>query len=84
MSYGILFNRNKGNIVRTLSGMSSMLKMYGMYNTSATRDYVVVNAESGVIEAYYEGRKNDLPKICKDMEGRHIDEIAEGLLEALA
>lgn len=83
--YGVLFNRKNGKIVKTLvdDHGSALLKMFAMNNVSATRDYVVFNAESGVIVGYFEGKKNDLPNICHDMEGKHIQDLCEGLLESL-
>ena len=84
MNYGVLFNRKSGKIVRTLTHEhgTAFLKMYAMGNVSASRDYVVFGSD-GIIVGYYEGKKNDMPTICHDMEGKHIDEIAQGLLEAL-
>lgn len=84
--YGILFQRNSGKIVKTLvdENGSAFLKMFALQgNVSATRDYVVFNATSGEIVGYYEGKKNDMPTICRDMEGKNIEEICEGLLKAL-
>lgn len=83
--YGVLFNRKNGKIVKTLSCVSSaMLKMYGLQgNVSATRDYLVINGTTGEIIFYCEGRKNDMPKRCGGMEGKNINEICAGLLEAL-
>lgn len=84
--YGVLFNRNKGTIVKTLvdNNGSAFLKMFALQgNVSATRDYVVFNAESGEIVGYYEGKKNDMPTICRDMEGMNIEDICKGLLEIL-
>lgn len=72
--YGILFTRSTGKPVRTLEGYVTMLKMYGMNNVSATRDYVVVG-EDNLIYAYMEGRKDSMPHICKDMEGRNAKDI---------
>lgn len=83
--YGVLFNRKSGKIVKTIecNGIG-LLKLYGMQgNVSASRDYVVFCAEDGIIKFYCEGRKNDFPNICIDMEGMNIEEICEGLLEAL-
>lgn len=83
--YGVLFNRKSGKIVKTLVDEhgSAFLKMFAMNNVSATRDYVVFNAESGEIVGYYEGKKGDMPTIHKDMEGMNIEDIAKGLLEDL-
>lgn len=83
--YGVLFNRKSGKIVKVISGFSSaLLKLYGIQgNVSATRDYVVFNNETGEIVFYCEGKKNDMPTICKDMEGKNIDDLCTSLREAL-
>ena len=84
--YGVLFNRKSGNIVKSLEAYSSaMLKLFGMNNrnVSATRDFVVFDSVTGEIVFYCEGKKNDFPNICRDMEGRNINEICEGLLDAM-
>lgn len=85
MYYGVLFNRKSGKIIKALSGFSSaLLKLYGIQgNVSATRDYTVFNNETGEIVFYCEGKKNDMPTICKDMEGKNIDDLCAGLREAL-
>jgi uncharacterized protein YxjI len=82
--YGILFNRNKGNIVKTLEGYSSgMMQLWALQgNVSATRDFVIFD-EDGEIQFYCEGKKNDMPTVHRDMKGLHIDSICEGLLEAM-
>lgn len=72
--YGILFTRSTGKIVKALDGNVSMLKFYGMNNTSASRDYVVVG-EDNIIYAYMEGRKGTLPHICNDMVGKNAKDI---------
>ena len=84
--YGVLFNRKTGNIVKSLEAYpSAMLKLFGMNNrnVSATRDFVVFDSVTGEIVFYCEGKKNDFPNICRDMEGRNINEICEGLLDAM-
>ena len=83
--YGVLFNRKNGKIIKTLSGVSSaLLKLFAMQgNVSSTRDYVVFSSKTGEITFYCEGNKNNFPTIYRDMEGRNIEEICAGLLEAL-
>lgn len=83
--YGVLFNRKSGKVVKTLVDEygSALLKMFAMNNVSPSRDFVVFNAYSGEIVAYFEGKKNDLPNICKDMRGMNIEDICKGLLEEL-
>lgn len=83
--YGVLFNRKSGSIVKTLVDEhgSAFLKMFAMGNVSASRDYVVFDAEDGTIVGYYEGKKNDMPTIYRDMEGMNIEDICKGLLETL-
>ena len=84
--YGVLFNRKSGKIVQTIEqGMGdAFLRMFALQGkVSKTRDYVVFGAEDGIITYYAEGKANDMPTRCEDMEGKHIDTIAEGLLEGL-
>lgn len=83
--YGILFQRESGKIVKCIEAYSSaMLSMYALQgNVSATRDYVVFNGTTGDISFYCEGKKNDFPNICRDMEGKNIDELCAGLREAI-
>lgn len=73
-SVGILFNRKNGKVVKTLTGHSSLLKLFAMNNVSATRDYVVFNAD-GICEGYFEGKKNDMPTICNDMVGKKAEDF---------
>lgn len=73
-SVGILFNRKSGKIVKTLTGHTSLLKLFAMNNVSATRDYVVFSAD-GVCRGYFEGKKNDIPTICNDMIGKKTEEF---------
>ena len=48
--------------------------MFAMGNVSSSRDYIVFN-EEGVVVGYYEGKKNDMPTICHDMEGKRVEEF---------
>ena len=50
---------------------------------TSTRDYVVFDSVTGIISFYCEGKKNDFPTICDDMVGKNIDELCEGLREAM-
>lgn len=74
--YGVLFNRKSGKIVTTLVDQfgSAFLKMYALGNVSASRDYIVFS-EEGIVVGYYEGKKNDMPTICRDMEGKRVEEF---------
>lgn len=83
--YGVLFNRKSGRIVKSLEGFSSaFLKLFALQgNVSATRDYVVFNSRTGKIVFYCEGKKDDSPTICRDMEDKNIEELCAGLLDAM-
>lgn len=74
--YGVLFNRKSGRVVKVLVDEhgSAFLKMFALGNVSASRDYIVFNAD-GVVVGYYEGKKNDMPTICHDMEGKRVEEF---------
>ena len=84
MNYGVLFNRKTGKIFKVMSGyMSSMMRMWALNgNVSSTRDFVIFD-EDGVINFYCEGRKDDMPEVQKDVNGRNIEEFCKGLLEAV-
>lgn len=73
---GILFTRKSGKIVKVLEDLhgSAFLKMYAMGNVSPSRDFIVFNME-GVVVGYFEGKKGDLPTICRDMEGKRVEEF---------
>lgn len=73
---GVLFNRKSGKIVKVLEDRngSAFLKMFAMGNVSASRDYIVFNMD-GIVVGYYEGKKGDLPTICRDMEGRKVEDF---------
>ena len=74
--YGVLFNRKSGKVVKILVEQfgSVFLKMYALGNVSASRDFIVFS-EEGIVVGYYEGKKNDMPTICRDMEGKRVEEF---------
>ena len=74
--FGVLFNRKSGKIVKVLEDKfgSAFLKMFALGNVSASRDYIVFN-ENGIVTDYFEGKKNDMPTICKDMVGKRVEEF---------
>lgn len=74
--YGVLFNRKSGKVVKTLVDEfgSALLKMFALGNVSASRDFIVFS-EDGIVVGYYEGKKNDMPTICRDMEGKRVEEF---------
>lgn len=73
---GVLFNRKSGKIVKVLEDKngSAFLKMFAMGNVSASRDYIIFNMD-GIVVGYFEGKKNDMPTICHDMEGKRVEEF---------
>lgn len=74
--FGVLFNRKSGKVVKVLEDKfgSAFLKMFALGNVSATRDFIVFS-EEGIVAGYYEGKKNDMPTICHDMEGKRVEEF---------
>lgn len=77
MNYGILFNRNSGKVVKMLESEHSiaLLQLFALQgNVSATRDYIVIDKD-GICRGYYEGKKNDMPTICRDMEGKPCEDF---------
>lgn len=75
-NYGVLFTRKSGKVVKVLEDKngSALLKLYAMNNVSSSRDFIVFG-EDGIVVGYFEGKKNDLPNICRDMEGKRVEEF---------
>ena len=71
---GLLFNRKSGQVVKAIEGSVALLKMFAMNNVSTSRDYIIID-EAGYCQGYFEGRKNDMPKICKDMVGKRAEDF---------
>ena len=82
--YGILFTRKSGKVVKILEhGFGdALLKMFAMNNVSSSRDYIVFNSDE-IVTGYYEGKKNDLPNICTDMVGNHVEEFGFSMKDLL-
>ena len=83
--YGILFNKNSGKIIQTLEHCCgyALMSMYALQHTTKTRDFVIFD-ETGKIAKYYEGKGNgECPQQWKEIEGKHIDNLCKGLLEAV-
>ena len=78
----VRFNRKSGKIDTTLEGIGKgMLQLWGLQNTTKTKDTIVFSKETGEVVAYYEGT-GDFPKVSKEDLG-HIDDYCEGLLEVV-
>jgi len=82
--YGVRFSRKTGKILETIVAEHgcALLKMAGLNTTKANQDFVVFDT-TGEIKAYFEGKKGDMPTICRDMEGGDVNELCDGLLDAL-
>lgn len=78
------FSRKSGKIDTTMEGLGcGLMKMWALNNTTSTKDTVIFDKEDGTIYGYYEGKKNDMPTICRDLEGRNIEELCEGILSQI-
>lgn len=78
----VRFNKKSGKIDTTMSAMGcAMLKLWGLQHTTKTKDTIVFD-EDGMIVCYYEGT-GDFPKVCDDLNGKHVDGLCNGLLEAV-
>lgn len=75
--YSVLFNRKTGVPVKTFEENcgDAFLRMFALQgNVSATRDYIIFG-DDGVLTFYAEGKKNDMPTICRDMEGKRVEDF---------
>ena len=61
-----------------------MLNLWGLQNTSKTKESIVFTLDTGLMISHYVGRAdNDMPEVewCEDNE--NIEEYAEGILEVI-
>lgn len=74
--YAILFNRKSGRAIKVIEQPygDAMLKMVALNNTKSSQDCIIFN-DNGIVTAYFEGKKNDIPTICQDMVGKSVKEF---------
>lgn len=82
--YAILFNRKSGKAIKMIEQPygDALLKMVGLNITKSSQDFIVFNDE-GIVTAYYEGKKNDMPNICHDMVGKSVEEFGFSIKEIM-
>lgn len=79
----VRFNRKSGKIDTTLEGIGvGMLKLWGLQNTTKSKDTIVFDKLTGEIVAYYEGT-GDFPKVLDLDPFENIEDYCEGMLEAI-
>ena len=82
--YAILFNRKSGRAIKLIEQPfgDAMLKMVALNNTRPSQDCIIFN-DNGIITAYIEGNKNDIPTICEDMIGKSVEEFGFSIKEIM-
>ena len=82
--YAILFNRKSGRAVKVIEQPygDALLKIVALNTTKASQDCIIFN-DNGIVTAYFEGKKNDIPTICEDMIGKSMEEFGFSLNEIL-
>ena len=74
--YGILFNRKSGKAIKMIEQPygDDLLKMLALNITKSSQDFIVFS-DDGIVTAYFEGKKNDIPTICEDIIGKSVEEF---------
>lgn len=82
--YGILFNRKSGKGIKTFEQPygDALLKMLALNITKSSQDFIVFS-DDGIVTAYFEGKKNDIPTICEDMTGKSVEEFGFSIKEIM-
>ena len=82
--YAILFNRKSGRAIKLIEQPfgDAMLKMVALNNTRPSQDCIIFN-DNGIITAYIEGNKNDMPTFCEDMIGKSVEEFGFSIKEIM-
>ena len=82
--YAILFNRESGSAIKVFEQPygDALLKILALNNTKSSQDCIIFN-ENGIVTAYFEGNKNDIPTICEDMTGKSVEEFGFSIKEIM-
>lgn len=82
--YAILFNRKSGRAIKIIEQPygDALLKIVALNNTKSSQDCIIFN-DNGIVTAYFEGKKNDMPTFCEDMIGKSIEEFGFSLNDIL-
>ena len=82
--YGILFNRKSGKAIKMIEQPygDALLKMLALNITKSSQDFIVFS-DDGIVTAYFEGKKNDIPTICEDMIGKSVEEFGFSIKEIM-
>ena len=82
--YAILFNRKSGRAIKVIEQPygDALLKIVALNNTKSSQDCIIFN-DNGIVTAYFEGKKNDMPTICEDMIGKSVEEFGFSIKEIM-
>ena len=82
--YAILFNRKSGRAIKVIEQPygDALLKIVALNNTKSSQDCIIFN-DNGIVTAYFEGNKNDIPTICEDMTGKSVEEFGFSIKEIM-
>ena len=81
----VRFSKKTGKIDTTLTEMGfAVLQLWGLQNTTKTKETIVFTRDTGLIIAHYTGDPSGFPKVDWPENDENITELCPGLLEALA
>lgn len=83
--YGLIrYSKKTGKCDMALTGMGdAMLNLWGLQNTTKTKETVVFDLETGLITARYIGSADGFPKVDKDIKNNFKEFIDEDIRIAL-
>lgn len=84
--YGLVrYSKKTGRVDKTLTGIGfGMLQLYGLQETTKTKETVVFELDTGLIRSIYTGTESGFPKVQRAIEsrGEYIDEHIRQALAA--
>ena len=78
----IRFSRKSGKIDKSMEGLEGLLTIWALSNTTATKDTIIFDKETGEVVFYAEGTRT-FPKVLDLEENDSIEMYCPGLLEAV-
>ena len=80
----VRFSKKTGKIDTTLTAIGyGMLNMWGLQETTKTKETIVFTRDTGLIIAHYIGTNNGMPEVEWPENDENINDYCDGLLEAL-
>lgn len=81
----VRYSKKTGKIDMTLTGLGfAMLDLWGLQNTTKTKECLVFTRDTGLLLSHYIGRSNSMPEVEWPENDENINDYCPGLLETFA